>query len=335
MTQLALLGAAHIHTPGFINAIKKRGDDVRVKYVWDPDAVRAKKRAEELGAEVVTKLDRILRDEDVSAVVVCSETDLHEELVLPAAAAKKDMFVEKPLGMTAKDAYAMADAVERAGVLFQTGYFMRGDPRHLFLKQHVAQGSFGRITRVRGANCHSGSLNGWFDAEWRWMADPKRAGCGAFGDLGTHSLDIMLWLFGDVAATTAMVDPGTRRYGETDETGEGLIRFKNGTIGTLAAAWTDLTNPVSLQISGTEGIASIINGQVHFQSKVATQYDGSSPVRLAELPKAQAAGFELFLDAVTHREAPNLVGVREAAYRVSVVEAMYEGSRSGAWVTPR
>lgn len=339
MKHLAFLGVAHIHTPGFINAIKKRPDSLKVKTVWDPDASRAAKRAGELGASVAPDFKTILADPQIDGFVVCSETDLHEQIVIPAAGAKKPIFVEKPLGMTARDANAIASAIEKAGVVFQTGYFMRGDPKHLFLKQHVAQGNFGKITRIRGSNCHSGALGGWFDTEWRWMADPARAGCGAFGDLGTHSLDIMLWLLGDVEAATAMVDPGTKRYsnaaGTCDETGEGLFRFKNGAIGTLAAAWTDLANPVSLQISGTDGYAAIINGQLHFQSKAVPQFDGSAPVRAAELPKVQAAGFELFLDAVEGKPAPNLVGVREAAYRVAVVEAMYEGSRTGRWVAPR
>ena len=40
-------------------------------------------------------------------------------------------------------------------------------------------------------------------------ADPKIAGCGAFGDLGTHSLDILLWMFGDVASATGTIANGT------------------------------------------------------------------------------------------------------------------------------
>jgi predicted dehydrogenase len=335
MKNLAFLGLAHIHTPGFIGAIGRRADAVKVKTVWDPDASRAKRRGDELKAAVATDIKSILADPQIDGLVVCSETDLHEQIVIPAAASKKPIFIEKPLGMTSRDANAMADALEASGSLFQTGYFMRGDPKHLFLKQHVAQGSFGRITRARGSNCHSGALGGWFDTEWRWMADPARAGCGAFGDLGTHSLDIMLWLLGDVEAATAMVDGGTKRYGDCDETGEALFRFRSGAIATLAAAWTDVANPVSFLLSGTDGHAAIINGQLHFQSKHCPQFDGTSPVRNAELPKAQPAGFDLFLDAVVGKDVSNLVGVREAAYRVSVVEAMYEGSRTGRWAAPK
>src|SRR5437764_1323802 len=119
---LAFLGCAHIHTPGFINAIKKR-PEMKVLWVWDHDADRAKKRAGEMGAQVSEDLASICRCPDVNAVVICSETNRHEPLVHEVVAAKKDLFVEKPLGITAKDANPMADAISAAGVKFQTGYF--------------------------------------------------------------------------------------------------------------------------------------------------------------------------------------------------------------------
>ena len=50
-------------------------------------------------------------------MIICSETNRHQELVVAAAKAKKHMFVEKPLGMGAKDSYAMAKAITKAGVL--------------------------------------------------------------------------------------------------------------------------------------------------------------------------------------------------------------------------
>ncbi|MCU0503671.1 MAG: Gfo/Idh/MocA family oxidoreductase, partial [Anaerolineae bacterium] len=139
----------------------------------------------------------------IDGVVICSETDRHEPLVLAAAAAKKHIFAEKPLGLGATDAYRMAAAIKKAGVLFQTGYFQRGNPLHLFLREQIGAGAFGTITRIRHTNCHAGSLKGWFDTEWRWMADPAQAGVGGFGDLGTHSLDILLWLMGGVKDVTA------------------------------------------------------------------------------------------------------------------------------------
>ena len=228
---------AHIHTPGFIRAIQKR-DDVKVKSVWDHDASRAGKRAGELQAGVVDDVAVVYADKDIDAVVICSETDRHEALMIPAAIAKKAIYAEKPLGMGAKDGHAIADAIDKSGVTFQTGYFMRGMPAHLFLKDRIDAGAFGKITRARFSNCHGGALGGWFDTEWRWMADPKQSGIGGFGDLGTHGLDILMWWFGDVADATAAIDNGTVRYPGCDELGEGLIRFKGGVIATLARAGT-------------------------------------------------------------------------------------------------
>lgn len=330
---VAFVGAAHIHTPGFVGNISKR-DNVSCKWVYDYDKARAEKYAAPLqGATATDDFNAILHDDSVQAIIVCTETDRHEQVVLPAAEAKKHLFVEKPLGFAGADAYRMADAIEKAGVLYSTGYFQRGDSKNRFVKQQIEAGAFGKITRVRGSNCHSGALGRWFDTEWRWMADPKIAGVGAFGDLGTHSLDILLWLMGDVTSVTAQLDPGTNAYDGCDETGEGLLRFANGAIGTLAAAWDDVDNPVSLLVSGTEGHAAVINGRLHFKSSKVEGMDGSQPLRNAELPGPESGGLDAFLDAALGKPA-TLVGAHEAAYRSAVMEALYTGARESRWVAP-
>lgn len=326
---IAFVGVAHIHSPSYINLVKKR-PDVVVKYVWDHDSARAEQRARETGAQTVDDVKTIWSDSDITAVVILSETDRHHDLVLAAAKAGKHMFVEKPLGITARDSREMADAIDQAGVFFTTGYFNRTDTKKLFLKSEIAAGNFGTITRIRGSNCHNGSLGGWFDKDWRWMANPKIAGCGAFGDLGTHLLDILMWLNGDIDAVTADIQPVTHRYGDCDETGEALIHFKNGVIGTLAAGWVDIENPVELQISGTGGHAVIVNGQLYYQSKKRPDTDAKKP--WTDLPPAPKEPLNQFLDAVAGSKDEPLVTPREAAARVAVMEAMYEGARKRKWV---
>jgi predicted dehydrogenase len=326
---IAFVGVAHIHTPSYITLVKKRSD-VTVKYVWDHDADRAAQRAHDLSAQTVANVQTIWSDPDIVAVVILSETNRHHDLVLAAAKAGKHMFVEKPLGITAKESREMASVIEKAGVLFTTGYFNRTDPKKLFIKSEIASGNFGTITRVRGSNCHNGSLGGWFDKEWRWMADPKTAGVGAFGDLGTHLLDILMWLNGDIESVTAEIRPVTHRYDDCDETGEALIRFKNGTFGTLAAGWVDIENPVELLISGTEGHAVIINGQLFYQSKKRPGSDAKKA--WTDLPPAPPPPLQQFLDAVAGAKDEPLVPPREAAARVTVMEAMYEAAQKRKWV---
>lgn len=330
-TELALVGCAHIHTPGFIKRIQARSD-VKVKYVWDHNQTRAERWASELSAAVVTELDRIWTDRNVPAVVICTETNRHAEVVLPATAAHKHLFVEKPLGFGADDARRMANAIDAAGVLFQTGYFMRGQPAHLFLRQQIQNGAFGKITRIRHSNCHAGSLKHWFDTDWRWMTDLDQSGAGAFGDLGTHSLDILMWLMGDVANVTAQVDVAVGNYGQTDEFGEGLMRFANGVVGTLAAGWVDVADPIPVMISGTQGHAYVRNGELFFKSEHVPGATGEQP--WTDLPAAWPHAFELFLDAAGGKAKVPLVSAQEAAARSAVMEAFYRAARTSSWVTP-
>lgn len=329
MTNVALVGCAHIHTPGFVKRLQNRSDITTVA-VWDHDRARAEKRAAELNAPVVDDLDTIWNDASITAVIICSETDRHQELVLAAAAAGKHMFVEKPLGIGTDDAYEMAEAIDKAGLIFQTGYFQRGIPAHLFLKEQVEKGTFGKITRVRASNCHSGALGDWFTPEWLWMTDAEQAGVGAFGDLGTHALDLLLWMFGNVERVTATLNRAIDRYDEDcDETGEALMVFENGIIGTLAAGWVDVAEAVTFEISGTQGHAWVRDRNEVYIKSEALGSDGKTA--WTDLPTAWPHAFELFLDAI-NGQAPALVDVHEAAYRSAVMEAMYKAAKKGDWV---
>jgi predicted dehydrogenase len=234
------------------------------------------------------------------------------------------------LGITAVESRKMAGAIEKANLIFTTGYFMRTDPKNLFLKSEVEKGNFGKITRVRGSNCHNGSLGGWFDTEWRWMADPKIAGVGAFGDLGTHKLDILMWLFGGIDSVAAEIHPVTGRYGDCDEIGEALIRFNSGMIGTLAAGWVDIEDPVKLLISGTEGHAVIVNDQLFYRSQKIAGSDSRKP--WTDLPAGPPPPMQQFLEAVNGVKNEPLVTPEEAAARVTVMQAIYEAARGHKWV---
>src|SRR5205809_833129 len=75
---LAFVGLAHIHTPSFVSLVKSRSD-VAVKSVWDHDPVRAEKVAAELSAQAVADLKEIWSDPQISAVIVCSETNRHHD----------------------------------------------------------------------------------------------------------------------------------------------------------------------------------------------------------------------------------------------------------------
>lgn len=319
--RLAWVGVGHIHTPGFSNEVLKR--EIQCAGVFDEDPARAAKNAEKLGGPVLS-LENIAAAE-ADGWVITSETVRHLDLLRPIARPGRKIFVEKPLGTDAAQSRALTKIIEDQQVVFQTGYFMRGDARIQTLRNWLAEGRFGAVTRVRASVCHSGALGGWFDNEWRWMADRSQAGVGAYGDLGTHGLDLLMWLFGDVTAATGALGMGTARYPGCDEFGEGLLQFSSGVIGTLTASWDDVANPIRLQISGTKGHA-LLNGELQFAGE-----DGKFEV-VTDLAPAVSAGFSAFLDCVQGLDA-ELVTPSEATARDVVMDAIYRGAETRTWIT--
>jgi predicted dehydrogenase len=319
-TRLAWVGTAHIHTPGFINEALKR--DLECAGVWDHDVNRASANADKLGG-IVKAVPEMVEDAEVDGFVVCSETVRHLDLVRRLAPAGKPIFVEKPMGFDRNQSLAMLAIFAEHKVTFQTGYFSRGRGAYRELKRRVDAGSFGTVTRVRGTQCHSGALGGWFDNEWRWMADRSEAGVGAYGDLATHSLDLMMWMFGPVTSVTATLAAGTARYEGCEEFGEAILRFENGTIGTLAASWDDVADPIRFQICGTKGHATL------GEDLLIAGADGK--FEKAEGLQDAPAGFPAFLDFLEGKEV-ELVTPHEAAQRDAVMDAIYRAAESRTWV---
>ncbi len=333
MLTTAFLGVAHIHTPNFINRLNER-ETVQVKAVYDHDAEHGELRASELGAHYTPELDTILNDPEIGSVVICSETNRHLELVEKAAAAGKHIFCEKPLAISGDEAMQMRDAIERADVVFQMGYFMRSWPTVQFIKREVAAGHLGTITRMRFVNGHSGSLGGWFDSEWRWITDKEQAGGGGFADLGAHALDIILWTLrgacggpcGEVESVAASLGSATKRYGDIDEYGTGLIRFESGATAVVEASWVDPKLSSPIEVFGTQGQIQVMGKKVRYYSEHVEGADGSEQ---ADLPKEAPHAFDLFWDKLEGKETGvPLVSAEEAAEESRVMDEMYRAANA-------
>jgi len=327
---LALVGVAHMHTPMFLQILGLR-EDVKVASVWDRDPARAQQCAADCGAKAAKALDDVLGDKSISGVVILSETSLHAELATAAAKAGKHVFIEKPIGVGAKDAEAIAEAVEKAGVLFTTGYHLRTNPKYIFIKENLEKGNLGQVVRVQASFCNDAVLQAEFDGPWKWMTDPKWGALGSFADTGTHALDLLMWLMGDVEAVLADLRTVTGRYPHCDESGQAMIRFKNGVTGTISAGWIEPENPVGLLVAGTEGHAAIFNDRLHLRTEKVSGADGARP--WGKLPPGPDHPLLQFVGAIAGQPGMPLVTAREAAARVKVMEAMYQSARERKWVT--
>jgi len=334
MTKIAILSTAHIHTPGFVRHLKER-TDIQVAAVYDPNPVLAQKYAAELNVPVAASPEPLLNDPSIEGVVITGTTGQHNCLVVPAAKAKKHMFVEKPLAVSSHDANRMYQAIKEAGVIFQTGHFMRSNAMHRFIKQELDAGNLGTVTRARCSNCHHGALAGWFDKEYRWFFDAAEAGGGGFYDLGCHALDLLVFFFGPAVSATAAIAGQKIKYPNIDEYGEGLVRFANGATGSVVGAWVDVANPVFLEIAGTEGHITIFNGSLYYQSSKSKVpgADAKQPIDKAHFPAELPGSFPLFLDVLVGKADKNLlIPIEDSLNVAKAMEAMYLGEKLSAWV---
>lgn len=147
----------------------------------------------EIGVPFVEKISDIWEDPSIHGVCITAPTSMHKELVLSAAEAGKDIFIEKTLALTKADAEEMAAAVERNHVNFSIVYIRCTTGPFLFAKRILDSGILGDITMARVRNGHDQALTGVLPPYW---FDPAQTGGGAMTDLGCHQMYLMDWLFG-------------------------------------------------------------------------------------------------------------------------------------------
>ena len=111
--KVAILGTWHVHTKEYTTGVLNN-PNAEVAVVWDNDAERGKKFADEMNLPFNANLDAVLGDESIDSVVICTATCDHPEIMMKVTAAKKNIFTEKVLTIDPKDAEKVAEAVKAA-----------------------------------------------------------------------------------------------------------------------------------------------------------------------------------------------------------------------------
>ena len=115
--KVAILGTWHVHTKEYTTGVLNN-PNAEVAVVWDNDAERGKKFADEMNLPFNANLDAVLGDESIDSVVICTATCDHPEIMMKVTAAKKNIFTEKVLTIDPKDAEKVAEAVKASGKVF-------------------------------------------------------------------------------------------------------------------------------------------------------------------------------------------------------------------------
>jgi myo-inositol 2-dehydrogenase/D-chiro-inositol 1-dehydrogenase len=224
---LGLIGAGRI---GKLHAehLAYRIPGARLSMITDVNESAARECAQRLGVPSSGSDYRaILADPGVQAVVICSPTDTHAEIIQTAAAAGKHIFCEKPIDLDLARIDRTRAAVAKAGVTLQLGFNRRFDPNFRRVRQAVVSGEIGTPHQVRITSRDPGP------PPLEYIA---KSG-GIFMDMTIHDFDMARFLVGaeveEVYATaSARVDPAIGKAGDWD-TAVIMLKFVNGVVGTI------------------------------------------------------------------------------------------------------
>ena len=192
---IALIGTGAM-ARRFLAAVREEIEGVRFIAAHSRQAERLEQFQREYPRiECTTDLAALLGREDIQAVYISTPVSTHAPLSIAAARAGKHILCEKPMALTVSDCEAMIEAAEEGGVVLQIGYMMRFHPAHQLIKKQVDSGDLGTLRFVHlERTTFIDFLSADMPEHRKWFIRPEDSGGGALMDLGSHLIDLLLYL---------------------------------------------------------------------------------------------------------------------------------------------
>jgi predicted dehydrogenase len=240
-------------------------DLIRIVGVATGHAETAERAAREIGCEVWTDDYRtLLARDDVHVVDICTPNHAHEVAVLAAVEAGKHVYVEKPLALDVAQARRMAQAVSGTKLKGQVTFNFRFTPAVIRARQLMAAGFTGRVFSFHTRYNRSSYIAPEKPLSWRLSREA--AGGGALFDLGSHALDLVHLLLGEVSEVSATLEtliperpiaPGStvKALVDVDDLDLLQLRMRDDTLGVVEVSrmGTGATNDLQIEIFGELG----------------------------------------------------------------------------------
>lgn len=250
------MGKAHAVAMSAVGAVFNTALRPRLEMVAASSDGSAARHAKALGFLRSTGDWRTLvADPKVDAVVIASPPETHLEITRAAVAAGKPIFCEKPLGSSIKDAAAMTQLVEAAGLVNMIGFNYIRTPAAQFARQLIADGTIGEVTWFRGEHTEDFYANADEPATWRAAGDAN----GCMGDLAPHMINAAMALIGPIGSVMAEIETVHDARGgvavTNDDQGQIMCRFARGAMGHLFFSRTATGRKMGYiyEVTGTKG----------------------------------------------------------------------------------
>ncbi|HEV2963328.1 MAG TPA: Gfo/Idh/MocA family oxidoreductase [Candidatus Angelobacter sp.] len=284
----------------------------------------------QFGGSAYTDLNSFLKHPSLEMVIIGSPSGLHAEQGMAAAQRGLHVLVEKPIDITTSRADALLSECQKAGVKLGVIFQDRLRPGIRQLKQLIVEGRLGKLLLAdakvkwyRAPEYYSGS---------RWRGTWKLDGGGALMNQGVHTVDLLLWLLGDVTTVEARTRTLLHSI-QTEDTAIALLEFSSGALGVLqatTAAYPGYARRV--EITGTEGTVilendllittGLRNAQPNPVTNQSPDQNASAASPLVDDIRGHQRVIEDFIGAIRNGGTPACDG-HEGRRSVALIERIY------------
>lgn len=237
-------------------------DQASIRAFCDADEQRAQSLcAKYNGVYATTDPEKVLNDDAIDAVYICTHHDTHSSLAIRAAALHKHVMVEKPLALTLEECYAVGNAVDKHGITLMTGFKMRYYPSVARVKEFIPSPLV--------------TMGQMMDGHWPddfWANDPKKGGGNVLSQ-GCHTMDLVCYLNGS-KPVRIFAEGGnfTHKGLSIVDNIVATIRFDNGAVASVVqgdSGQTPFVSKFSFQVTDGRKTAHMRN-----RLKSVTFFDG-------------------------------------------------------------
>jgi len=217
--QFAILGAGRIGRVHATAVASAAG--ARLAAVADPVADSAKAIADAYGCPIAT-IEAIEADASIDAVIICTPTDTHADLIERFARAGKAIFCEKPVDLSLARVAECLKVVDACRTTLMVGFNRRFDPDFMAVKAAIDSGRIGDVEMVTITSRDPGAP----------PPDYITRSGGMFRDMTIHDFDMARWLLGEevdsvFASASVLVDPRIGELGDFDSANV-ILRTRGG-----------------------------------------------------------------------------------------------------------
>lgn len=346
---IGIIGCGGIATGKHLPSLAKI-QEAQVVAFFDVASDRAHDAKNRFGtpdARVYHDVYELLRDSDVHVVHVCTPNDTHAEISIAALEAGKHVLCEKPMARTAEDARRMVETAERTGKKLSIAYQNRFRADCRWLHEACRAGDLGDIYVAKAHAVRRRAV-----PTWGVFLDKEKQGGGPLIDIGTHALDLALWMMDNYEPRTVLgssyrklAEQGSQAnlWGNWDpakftveDSAFAMITMKNGATVWLESSWALNTldlDEAKVTLMGTKAGADMrkglrINGEEHGrlftkEIQMSGDFGGGGVTDDAAEQEARA-----WINAIIEDKAP-IVTAKQALVVQEVLEAIYESANKG------